>query len=475
VTALGWWMMVGVVVIVVLTLGLSFMHARRRLLRREAVLYERADHTERQSRKNHDGVFAELVGIRAERDQLLVRIAELREAAASAERATQEAAAAAARALQEAREKLERTADGSTVVEARLARTERARAEAEQRVAELTSSVKAEVTSTQRKIAELDGQRRRGTMEAIEREQKLQRELERAQARARSLSIVCQLDTGPALALYADRPAPVELDAISARLRGLTLIDCATISDRHGLPLDRNGSRDADDIAAMVPTVHRVALEIESVVGTVRGVIIHTGDSRVVELRALPGWTKGAWLAVQASAQRPAPGALDAAVAYAHAVRNVVPPEEPQIILGARGRLGPGGARSDNLGDELDLATRSLGARTTALVLGGNVLTGVAVDGLTAGRLECVLQGLNQIAQAAHASLRAHAIDRIELDIVGAVRISLAQFGARSRLSLVTHTVGRTLDPLEVERVVGRLRRFLDAAPASGPTIGAVQ
>jgi len=77
-------------------------------------------------------------------------------------------------------------------------------------------------------------------------------------------------------------------------------------------------------------------------------------------------------------------------------------------------------------------------------------------------------------------SLRAHAIDRIDLDIVGAVRISLAQFGARSRLSLVTHTVGRALDPLEVERVVGRLRRFLDATPAmigpssSGPMTGAV-
>ncbi len=458
-TSLAWFASLGVGVIGALIGWLFSLQARRRMAREATQEEQRAERAERQHRKNHDGVVAELLAMRGERDQLRARVT----------------------TLEELRATLDKTAENLALVEARLATSERGRADAERRVVELTTSritSTAETTSAQRKIAELDAQRRRSTVEAIEREQQLQRTLHRSEARARSLAVACQLDTQTAAPVYADRPAPLELDAISARVRGMALVDCTTISDRHGLPLDRNGSRDADDLAAMVPTVSRVALEIESVVGTVRSVIVYTGDSRVVELRSLPSWTQGAWLAAQASAQRPTPAALDAAVAYAHVVRDVSFPGERQIMLGARGRLGPGGPRSESLGDELDLAMRGLGARTVALVLGDKVLAGVATDGLTAGRLESVLHGLNQIARCAHASLRAHAIARVELDLVGAIRISLAQFGADSRLALVTHTVGRALDPLEVERVVGRLRRFLDAtptlasAPSSGPMAG---
>ncbi len=467
------WLVIGVVVVVgSLVGGLSYLRAHRRFIRREALHDQRYERAERQHRQNHDVLHRDVLAARAERDQLVIRYAALEETAATtattarvAYEALEHGATAAAR---EARDALDRTADSLAVVEARLARTDRQRIAAEQRVAELSTSGRlqiVETTSIQRRLADLDAQRRRSTVEAIEREQHLKLELHRAQGRARTLAVACQLDTETVAPLYTDRPALIELDAISARIRGLTLVDCVTISDRHGLPLDRNGSRDADDLAALVPTVSRVAREIESVIGTIRSIVVYTGDSRVVELRALPSWTRGAWLAAQASAQRPTPAALDAAVAYAHAVRDVPPLGEDQVVLGARGRLGPGGTRSDSLGDELDRATRGLGARTAALVLGEQILAGVAVDGLTAGRLESVLHGLNQVAKAAHACLRAHEITRVELDIVGAIRISLAQLGVASRLGLITHTVGRALDPLEVERVVGRLRRFLDASP----------
>ena len=432
------WMSIGVVAVVAaIVVGLSYLRAHRRFARRESLYDQRYERNDRQHRTNYEAMLRDLLAARAERDQLT--------------------------------EAFERTTDSLAVVEARLARTEQQRTEAEYRSAELSTSNKqqvAEAASVQSKIAQLDAQRRRVTVEAIEREQQLKHELHRVEGRVRTLAIACQLDAESAAPLYADRPAPIELDAISARIRGLTLVDSVTISDRHGFPLDRNGTRDADDLAAMVPTVSRVAREIESVIGTVRSIAVYTADSRVVELRALPSWTRGAWLAAQASAQRPTPAALDAAVAYAYAVRDVPPPGEQQIVVGVRGRLGPGGTRSDSLGEELDRATRGLGARTVALVLGDQILAGMAADGLTAGRLESVLRGLNQIAQTAHASLRAHAITRVELDIPGAIRISLAQLGHQSRLALVTHTVGRALDPLEVERVVGRLRRFLDTSPA---------
>ena len=248
-----------------IVVGLSYLRAHRRFARRESLYDQRYERNDRQHRTNYEAMLRDLLAARAERDQLT--------------------------------EAFERTTDSLAVVEARLARTEQQRTEAEYRSAELSTSNKqqvAEAASVQSKIAQLDAQRRRVTVEAIEREQQLKHELHRVEGRVRTLAIACQLDTESAAPLYADRPAPIELDAISARIRGLTLVDSVTISDRHGFPLDRNGTRDADDLAAMVPTVSRVAREIESVIGTVRSIAVYTADSRVVELRALPSWTRGA-------------------------------------------------------------------------------------------------------------------------------------------------------------------------------------
>lgn len=402
---------------------LTEAQARRRLARRVAMMEERTDRNRADAQ------------VRGEADRRAL------------DTATREVEAA----------RIARDRDAS-VYRAELAAAVADRQAIERRLAEAEAAA-------QRRITELEATRRRGTVEAVAREQQLTAALDHAQRRTRVLATVCRVETGAHAPLFRDRPAPVELEAIAARVRGLAFVDAIAIGDGDGLPLDRAGTRDADDLAALVPPVGRVATELSSILGPAISMVIYTTDARVVELRALPSWTGGAWLVAQASAQRPQAAALDAAVAYASVVRDgeADPPATQTLRLGARGRLGPGGARTEALGDELERATRGLGARLVALALGDQILAGVQADGIPADKLEPLLRGLQHLRLVAEARLRADGIARVEIDLAGATRLSLSTLGSGSRLTLATLTIGRPLDPLEVERVVGRLRRFLDA------------
>lgn len=403
--------------------GLTEAQARRRLARRVAMTEERIDRSRSDAQ------------VRSEADRRAL------------ETATREAEAA----------RVARDRDASTH-RAELAAAVAERQAVERRLAEAEAA-------SQRRLGELEAARRRATVEAVAREQQLTAALEQAQRRTRVLATVCRVETGAHAPIFRERPAPVELEAIAARVRGLAFVDAIAIADGNGLPLDRATSRDADDLAALVPPVDRVATELAAILGPTSAMVIYAADARVVELRALPRWTGPAWLVAQASAQRPPAAALDAAVAYANAIHDGEPerPDTQPLQLGARGRLGPGGTRTEALGDELERATRGLGARLVALVLGDQVLAGVQADGIPTDKLEPLLRGLQHLRHVAEARLRADGIVRVEIDLAGAVRLSLSSLGTGSRLALATLTVGRPLDPLEVERVVGRLRRFLDA------------
>ena len=371
------------------------------------------------------------------------------------------------------RAEADRRALEMAVREAEVSRFESQRDASTQRI-ELAGMV-AQRQSVERRLAEVEDVATRSLGElsaahqrmkdATARERQLETTLERAQRRAHQLATICRIQPGAGTPIYPERPAPAELDAIAGRVRGLAFIDAITIADKHGFPLDRGGLRDADDLAALVPPVSRVAADLLPSLGTTVSVVFYTDDARVVELRALPAWTGHAWLVVQASAQRPPEAALDAAVAYADAVfdREHEAPVPATLQLATRGRVGPGGARTEALGDELERATRGLGTRLVALVLGDQILAGVQADGVPTEKLEGLLRCVQQLRHMAGPRLRADGITRVELDLAGSTRLSLATLGSGSRLSLATLTVGRPLDPLEVERVVGRLRRFLDA------------
>lgn len=349
-------------------------------------------------------------------------------------------------------------------------RVEQQRVDALQR----TASDRRAIEAAALELEQLRAGRLQDGMRAADRERQHGVDLARLEARAQLLSVVCRVDASTTVPLYPDRPAPIELDAISGRVRGLAFVDSVSIADASGLPLDRASNRDADDLAALVPVVGRVAKELTLVLGEVGALAIHTVDARVAEFRALPDWTGGAWLLAQSSSQRPPAGALDAAVAFARAIRDAWAKAPQEISLVTHGRLGASGPRTELLANELEQACRGLEVRTAALVLGDQILTGFQTQGMAVELLEPIIRRFHQLQQIARVRLRADAISRVEVDLDGAKRLSLSSLGHGSRLALVTLTVGRTLDTLEVERVVGRLRRFMDAnglaSGGSGPT-----
>lgn len=362
------------------------------------------------------------------------------------------------------------TARAGRVFERRMRRIDER--EEQQRVQALQRSAadRRAIEAATLELEEVRGGRAADGARAADRERQLVAECARLDARAQLLSVVCRVEAGTTTPLYPDRPAPLELEAISSRVRGLAFVDTVSIADASGLPLDRASNRDADDLAALVPIVSRVAKELAPVLGEVGALAIHTVDARVAELRALPGWTGGAWLVAQSSSQRPPAGALDAAVAFARVVRDAWVSAPHEIRLSTGGRLGTSGPRTELLADELDQACRGLDVRTAALVLGDQILTGFQTQGMAVDVLEPTIRRFHQLQQVARVRLRADAIARIEVDLDGGRRLSLSSLGTGSRLALVTLTVGRPLDPLEVERVVGRLRRFMDSngVPSGG-------
>lgn len=352
----------------------------------------------------------------------------------------------------------ERRASAEAAQELEVVRVARSRDAADQEAA---------LTAVRHRAADREATRLLEVVRAADREQQLASALVRSEERTRLLGAVCRVEGRAVAPQFPGRPAPVELDAVTGRVRGLAFIDSVSIADASGLPLDRGANRDADDLAALVPTVGRIADELAPILGDVSAIAIHTVDARVAEFRALPAWTGGAWLVAQSSAQRPPAGALDAAVAYARVVRDAWSEPPRTVALTERGRVGASGARTELLADELDRACRGLDARTIALVLGEQVLTGVQADGVAPDDLAVVLRALHQLQQVARARLRADGIARIEVDLGTVTRLSLSSLGNGSRLGFVTLTVGRTLDSLEVERVVGRLRRFMDTSAAA--------
>lgn len=409
------------------------------------------------------------------------RLLEARQAA-WAERSDREAAQAAARraedlkALSAARAELEAsraaTAAAETAGAATAAdlRAEVARLDA--RVAELSQGQRAIAATSAADVAAADA-RSRTTLEEARTRLDVERERHAAQVtqltgRVRTLAAVCLVDPDMLVrpATFKARPAATELEEIVRRVRGMAFVDAATIADASGLSLGRGQGRDADDLAALVPAVARAAQRLEPVFGATTSVMIATEDSRTAELRALPRWTNGAWLAAASSAQRPPAPALDGASAFAYQLRGELVDAPPPRTFSARGRLGAG-ARTQALTVEVERESAGLGCQLMAIVRGPQLLAGVVDHGPTTSQLELLLGVLHDLQRGARAALQGIGISQLELVFAGGVRVGLASITASARLGLVTLHRGAALEPLVVERVAGRLRRFLDDAAAA--------
>jgi hypothetical protein len=313
--------------------------------------------------------------------------------------------------------------------------------------------------------AELTTARARAAHELAAAKQQLEGENRVWRRRAETLATICQLhlDAPVPATIFADRPAPSELEAIAGRVRGLAFVDVLTVADSVGLPLGRGGvGRDVDDLAATVPAVARMTQKLHGAIGAVTAVAITTGDARTIEFRALPAWTAGAWLVAQTSAQRPPAAALDAAVALAFLGHGATQPAPVGERYEAFGWLGSGNARSQAMAEELERAGTSLGSCALAIVRGGQVLAGVVKAGPTPDQMDVVAAALHALQRAATATLRSDDLVRIEVDLASGARFALSWLATASRVRILSVHVNDRADVLSVERVAGRLRRFLD-------------
>lgn len=398
-----------------------------------------------------------------------------REAAqAAAQRADDLKALTAARAETEALRAAKADAETAGATTAAELRAEVARLDA--RAAELSQGQRAIAATSAADIAAADA-RSRTTLEQARTRREAEREAERAfhavqvaqlTGRVRTLAAVCLVDPDmPSRpATFKTRPAATELEDIVRRVRGMAFVDAAAIADASGLPLGRGQGRDADDLAALVPAVARAAARLAPVFGDTTSVMIATEDSRTAELRALPRWTNGAWLAAASSAQRPPAPALDGASAFAYQLRGELADSALPRTFSARGRLGAG-VRTQALTVEVERESAALGCQLMAIVRGPQLLAGVVDHGPTAPQLELLLGAVHDLQRSARAAFQQIGISQLELVFAGGVRVGLAAVTGSARLGLLTLHRGAALEPLVVERVAGRLRRFLDDAAAA--------
>ncbi|WP_437513220.1 hypothetical protein [Sorangium sp. So ce1099] len=323
--------------------------------------------------------------------------------------------------------------------------------------------------------------RRRAVAELGPRLDRANRELRLAERRAEDVERLRRLDAErlratalaprlgePAAPVYPGRPSPRELDGIAARLRGFAFVDAVAVADAAGLCLSRGEDARARSLAALVPLVKRLEGAGDGALEEVVEVALVTQDARHVALRRLPAWTGGAWLATLSMSQPPSPLALDAAIAGAVLAR----PGEPASRSGARwgGALLSG--HSASVGAERGANTRQLlaeivrlaaatSARAVGLGQGGRLLGAVFRDGPAEPLLAAILGAVDALRAGAARVLAAGDVARIELLLADGASLAFAPMQPRSRFALLTVTEGRALDPLEIDRFVGRIRRLV--------------
>lgn len=329
--------------------------------------------------------------------------------------------------------------------------------------------------------------RERARAEAQPRLDALEREVRRSSSRVEEAerrgrlagehlraAAVAPLLAAAAPPTYPGRPSPREIDAIAARLRGFAFLEGVVVADAAGLALSRDETLSARELAALVPRVAALETGPGGALDDIVEVILVTRDARHAALRRLPAWTGGAFLGAMARSQPPASLALDAAVAGAILARSAeatrdrgrVEPRLPSPLQGAHSIVGGDrGANTKQLLGELERMTATTGARALALGLGGQVICGVFNDGPAESVGAALLARLDAFTAGAARALRDEIV-RVEITLGDRSVVVFAPLQAASRFALLAVTTGRALDALEVDRLIGRIRRLLPPPPS---------
>jgi hypothetical protein len=310
--------------------------------------------------------------------------------------------------------------------------------------------------------AAVDQERRRSARALAE----VQHRMGEAEARWRQIALA----TTPELLskpVYKDRPSARDLQAIVERLRGLAFVDAVTVADPAGLSAARGEGEAERDLAALVPLFCSLDARIGGMPGKLSSLSIVTADGRYITLRALPRWAGRSCLAVMTAGQRPPAAALDAAVAGASLARPDDPHATPLTpgaaaltLRGATSSVGETHGSGPEVLAELGKAMASLDARGMAFGFDGRVYAACLNDGPSPAATEALFSALQRARAVAARRLRDRDVLRVELTAPDGIVITYVPMLAEARMALLCVTRGHAIDDIEVDRMVGRLRRL---------------
>jgi hypothetical protein len=284
---------------------------------------------------------------------------------------------------------------------------------------------------------------------------KLEFKLRQAQEEAERLRRISLIQEAPTTS--KDRLDASAARQILSRLRGLLFLDGVTIAGPEGLSFDQESNRLETDLAATAAVFHSLGRSCERLGLPLLGVEVVLQDTLHVSARALPPWTKGAWLMAASTGQFPNPLALSSALALAEYLGGPGgPPVPPTAPLTGSGRFGERGAHTRQLLDELEQGARACHATSAALTRDAAPLLGIHEGGPDAAYCADLLTLLVPGRRHTESRLRQPVL-QISIE-TPRLRVHLASLGPKLQLFLAGPQL--SLDPLLLQRFGGKIRRL---------------
>jgi hypothetical protein len=284
---------------------------------------------------------------------------------------------------------------------------------------------------------------------------RLEHKLRQAQEEVERLRRISLLKEGPMTS--RERLDASAAREILARLRGLLFLDGVAIAGPEGLSFDQESNRLETDLATTAAVLGSLASSFEALGLPLLGAEVVLQDTLHVSARALPAWTRGAWLVAGSTGQFPNPLAVGAALALAEHLGGAgAPPPAPRLLPVSSGRFGERGAHTRQILDELEQGRRVCRATAAVLTRETAPLLGVHEGGPDAAFCAELLSALVRGRRHLESRLR-QPVDQLSLDTPH-LRLHLAALGPKLQLLLAGPELAP--DPLLLQRFGGKIRRL---------------
>jgi hypothetical protein len=310
--------------------------------------------------------------------------------------------------------------------------------------------------------------RRAGEARLAEEAGRHQRELDRTRARAldatkqhREENALLRSALGLDGGTHArDLGRSARFDRLLGRLRGLAFVDAAVVADATGL-LSRG---DEDALAREVASLAAAAMPLARSGGARSAIEIRVAfaSSLAVALRPLPGWAGDAFVVVASRGRSPSPLALESTDALARLMTEGLdaPALETPSLEGWSHRIG--GARGDSarqLGDELGRFRAAVGALSVGLSFHDELLAADTADGASEAALDAMRARLATFVRFAARRARS-VVRRCDVVMANGLFFSWVPLPDSSKFAVLAQTRHRPIDDLELDRLIGKIRRL---------------